>query len=1101
MKKSQVPVKKNTPLTEWFRKAASGNGGTFPCDSETAGADLLRVYSGLSGGGTLRAVAAAPNFADAEQLFYEMNLWNRAFGAGFTIELLPDGTWKGNPALEDEAPRAEAIAHALSPNPPSIVVGSVHALLSPVPDPDEFAGSEITLRTGDKLSPASIVNKLVSMGYDDEPEARVVGEFSRRGGILDIFSPDMTLPARIEFFGDEIDSIRQYSPENGRSVSKLDSIRVIARSGTAVVIPGEDYFDFSACCRDRFLILCSPEDCQNSVLKFGGEELAVRWEKFRRTVPVKASLVTEVEAAELHLELPRDSAGVAPLLKSEAEETRETMTELARTLSVQFVKQYLDTGYRIILAAAKSSDSDHIAQWLAENKLGDDPRITVENLALPAGIILTGEHAVYLTERELFSTGFRGKEKVRHAEDLEQDAGKVSREELQHIADIEENDICVHLNYGICKFRGIHTVKTASQSIESLELEFADDTVINVPVWQAHLISRYIGAKAGVTQLSKLGGTRWLKNRDEAAQSAKNLACEMLRMQALRSSASGISFPHDSLEQKLFEDSFPYQATDGQVRASEEIKKDMESDKPMDRLLCGDVGYGKTEVAMRAAFKCVSSGKQVAVLVPTTVLAQQHFLSFTERFAEYPFTIDTISRLRSSKEKKAIFDGLASGGIDIIIGTHALLSPDVHFKDLGLVIIDEEQRFGVEHKEKLKTMRTMVDVLTMTATPIPRTLHMSMSGLRDLSAITTAPVKRMPVHTIVMQEDNALIAAAISRELTRGGQVFYLHNRVASIRKTADKVRQLAPHARIEIAHGQMRGTQLEDIMNRFVRGEIDILVCTTIIESGIDIPNANTIIIDRADTFGLAELHQLRGRVGRWNRQAYAYLLIPPSGVMTSDGRQRMSVIRKYTHLGAGFQLALNDLRIRGAGNIIGAEQSGYVNTIGFHLYCQLLKEAADHLRGIETPRLISAELNFDFLDFALTTEKGHLPAGIPPSYIEDERLRLDAYRRLAFMTSPAELNDFRAELKDRFGPLPLPADNFLKTVELRILVASAHYAALSCREGKVFLERNGEVYRRKGVLPVIPPVFGPQDRLDMLLTFLHEVLDEQKSAGPARK
>ena len=1086
----------NISLKKWFDRSPEANETVFFTEKATAALEIFRIAAAFRKNTGKKIVIALPSFSDAEQIASETEIWNHALESGITTALLPEGIWKGNPTPEDEAPRAEMLASALSSNAPDIFFASVHALLTPVPDKKEFSAGKIVLKKGDTCKLSELAEKLVKMGYDDEVEATTVGEFARRGGLIDIFSPGMKRPVRIEFFGDEIDTMREYSVETGRSIRNIEECEILLRSGTVLPQTEDAYNDFSSYVPDRILMICSPQECLLNLNKFGDKGSIEHWEVFCQSFPEHPLISIFSEMDDDWKDTgKRDCIGVTPQLQAEANLNTDTLEELSKGIASEMIRRQLEQGYRIYFSAGKESDAVHITNWLTENKLKDAPGTEVIRLQIPCGVTFPDLKTTYLTERELFMTTFTRRAVPRAAIIKERDPNEIQKEELAQMSDIEEGDFTVHLNYGLCLYHGIKTINSGSERVEALELEFADDAVIYVPVWQAHLLTRYVGSRVNILRLSKLGGTRWLKTKEEASGAARNLAAEMLRMQAIRNSSKGIAFSPDGTEEKIFDEAFPFEATEGQLQAITAIKKDMESSKPMDRLLCGDVGYGKTEVAMRAAFKCAAAGRQVAVLVPTTVLAQQHYLSFQERFAEYPLVIETLSRLKSAGEKSAIKRNLASGGIDIIIGTHALLSKEIKFRDLGLLIIDEEQRFGVAHKEQLKSIRSTVDILTMTATPIPRTLHMSISGLRDLSTITTAPTKRLPVHTIVAQYDPSLVGAAISRELIRGGQVFYLHNRVKTIDSAAEKVRKLAPEAKVAVAHGQMTPSQLEDIMSDFVNGKIDILVATTIIESGIDIPNANTIIIERADHFGLAELHQLRGRVGRWNRQAYAYLLIPPSGVMTTDARQRMSVIRRYTHLGSGFKLALSDLEIRGAGNIIGAEQSGYVDTIGFHLYCQLLKEAANSLRGIKTPKLVSTELNLEFVTFALETSKEKLAACIPTDYINEPRLRLEAYRRLASMTTEEEVDDYELELRDKFGVIPAETKNFLATVRLRIILHQARWNSLSSRDGKIFLERNGEMYRRKGALPKIPAMFKPKEKLEMLLYFAREVRDEIQS------
>ncbi len=566
----------------------------------------------------------------------------------------------------------------------------------------------------------------------------------------------------------------------------------------------------------------------------------------------------------------------------------------------------------------------------------------------------------------------------------------------------------------------------------------------------------------------------------------------MLNLQAVRSKCRGNPFPPDDLGQRLFEESFPFQETADQLRSIEEIKADMEAEKPMDRLLCGDVGYGKTEVAMRAAYKCVSHGRQVAMLVPTTVLAQQHYYSFLERFSGTPVLIEQLSRFRSKKEQSVILERMKNGTVDIVIGTHALISKQVQFKNLGLIIIDEEQRFGVLQKEFLKQLRATVDVLTMTATPIPRTLYLSMAGIRDLSVIMSAPVQRLPVQTVVAQNDDHLLLSAVNRELQRGGQVYYLFNRVSGIEQEAVRLQNLFPHARIGIGHGQMPEQELEQVMSDFIEGKVDILVSTTIIESGLDIPNANTIIIDRADRFGLAELYQLRGRVGRWSRQAYAYLLLPRSGILAGDAKRRISAIRRYTHLGAGFKLAMRDLEIRGSGNILGAEQSGQINAIGFHLYCQLLRACVAQLKGEKVTQKKHQEIDLflDFLDYAAVPGKNHIGACFSESYIGVPKLRIEAYRKLAGFAEVQEIEDYRVELRDRFGPLPEEAENLLLTGKIRILAADAGLQSVSCREGRLYLERGENVLKPGGIIPRIPESLPPRERLYQVVSCLEKII-----------
>ena len=573
----------------------------------------------------------------------------------------------------------------------------------------------------------------------------------------------------------------------------------------------------------------------------------------------------------------------------------------------------------------------------------------------------------------------------------------------------------------------------------------------------------------------------------------------MLRLQAMRQSAPGIRFPADTAETRAFLRAFPFPDTPDQQRSTREISSDMQSDRPMDRLLCGDVGYGKTEIAMRAVFKAVSAGFQAAVLAPTTVLAQQHYHSFRERFAEYPFTIEVLSRFRSAAEQARIIQQLETGGVDIVIGTHRLCNPEIKFRNLGLVVIDEEQRFGVKHKERLRRFRAEVDVLTMSATPIPRTLYLAMAGARDLSTLMTPPKLRLPVKTIIAPEEKNQIAAAIKAELARGGQIYYLHNRVRTIEEKAEELRELVPEAKFAVAHGQMAEGELEMVMTAFLERKIDCLICSTIIESGLDVPNANTIIIERADRFGLAELYQLRGRVGRWTRQAYAYLLLPKSDLVGSDARKRLAAIRRCSNLGAGFQLALRDLEIRGSGNLLGAEQSGHLNSIGFDLYCQLLKQEVGKLRGARAEFLPEVEMTIDFISFTLNAPEGFLAAALPPEYISETRLRLDAYRKLGALDSEPALDDFAVELRDRYGKLPSQATNLIEAVRLRILAARAGYENFSVIDGRVTLKNpGGTVYRVNGMQPIVDYRDPPELRMVHLLAIMRRLPERLRASFP---
>jgi len=622
------------------------------------------------------------------------------------------------------------------------------------------------------------------------------------------------------------------------------------------------------------------------------------------------------------------------------------------------------------------------------------------------------------------------------------------------LEDLKPGDYVVHINYGIGKFLGINTIETERGKAEYLALEYADGVKIQVSVNNITLIQKYIGTSPKKPRLSKVGSKKWRNQKKKVAESVRDMAGELLELQAKRFAKGGIIYGEDSQWQKEFEESFPYQETPDQLTVNNEIKKDMQRDVPMDRLLCGDVGYGKTELAMRAAFKAVENGKQAAVLVPTTVLSVQHGRTFTERFADFPVNIEVLNRFKSPKQAKEITKSTREGKIDILIGTHRILSDDVGFKRLGLLIIDEEQRFGVRHKEKLKKLRYNVDVLTMTATPIPRTLNMSLMGIRDISSLTTAPLDRRSIVTIVTRNNPETIKKGVYTELNRQGQVFFLHNRVKTINKKTAEITGILDEgsARIAIAHGQMPKKKLENTMIDFVLGNVDVLVCTSIIESGLDIPNANTIIIDNPDRFGLAQLHQLRGRVGRYKHRAYAYLLLPQSRPITPIAAKRLKAIEEYSHLGAGFRIALRDLEIRGAGNILGSQQSGYIQAVGYQLYCQLLERAVNKLKGkqVKEPPMVNIDLGFNGF--------------IPRNYIPSDRYRMEAYRKIAAATNYCDLDELRRELEDIYGQIPEDTTVLIQLAALRISAGEFGITAIILSANKlVFTFRRDSHTRAK--------------------------------------
>ena len=767
----------------------------------------------------------------------------------------------------------------------------------------------------------------------------------------------------------------------------------------------------------------------------------------------------------------------------------------------RFTEIWEEYGFTKVGQASRLPPDGNVSTTAADTAAPEDERDrrdacpTLHLGTLARGFLCDEARLVVVTDAEIF-----GRYKVQRARRLKSPHAQATRSALDiDFTELEEGDFVVHLQHGIGRYVGLQVLPlglgtkpteglgaNTYAGQECLVIEYAPGDPLQlppklyVPVTEAHLVSKYVGTGKARPPLNTLGGTRWAKAKAHAERAVRDVASDLLAIQAARESQPGHSFAADAPWQREFESAFIFEETPDQERAIVETKSDMERPKPMDRLICGDVGFGKTEVGIRAAFKAVMDGKQVAVLVPTTVLAQQHYNTFRERMADYPIRVELLSRFRTRRAQEAVVRDLAAGSVDIVIGTHRLLQNDIAIKDLGLVVIDEEQRFGVMHKEKFKMLRRMVDVLTLSATPIPRTLYLALTGARDMSTIQTPPHDRLPVETIVTQYDERTIRDAIQRELNRGGQVFFLHNRVMTIETMAQKLRALLPNARILVGHGQMHSDDLEEVMTKFVNGEADVLLSTTIIESGLDIPNANTIIIDRADRFGLSDLYQLRGRVGRYKHQAYAYLLLPRHGGLLTDVRKRLSAIKQYSTLGSGFKIAMRDLEIRGAGNLLGAEQSGHITAVGFELYCQLLKQSVAGLKGEKVKPRVEVQVRLDFLALSPVEEspksKVQSPksassithhasritdpasAYIPFRYITDSRQRIEIYRKLAQATDQAGLRSLKQELRDRFGPLPPALELLLRVGELKVLASERGITVIEVKDDKLMLTRNND-------------------------------------------
>jgi transcription-repair coupling factor (superfamily II helicase) len=1017
-----------------------------------------------------RLVIVAPDAARAERLAANLSAYLELAGDERPVVLVPEvlGLDRSQWQPENEAARCAALEGILA-DQPGIFVLTVHSLLSPVISPEAFLDRLFSLRVGDTgWEPELLARRLVELDYDNELEVQSPGEFARRGGIMDVYSPLYDAPVRIEFFGDEIETMRFFLPDTQRSFRDAEELRIIPRG---MVVTDPERTD-TARIHDYFadglpFAITEPEAIGDHLATFGDEELEKAWLELRDGLPRADFLAWDVAGGD-DTTGPIDSETRSDCVAL-GHELGMLLPELGEEGMVLHWQQLRDAllgwqrrGFAIVAALAEDGERQRFAEMLAEDPATHGLEVAMEPVRIESGVLFPEAKLVLLSERETFG----------RAPDVRR--RRTSRYRLEDAVadgmDLEEGSYAVHASHGICLFHGISELEVGGEIQEVMELEFADDARLYMPLEQAFLISRYLGGSKKLPALSKLGGAAWKNAREAAATAAWDLAAELLRLEAMRQHAQGANFPPVPDWELSFARSFPYNETEDQLQAIEQVLGDMASDKPMDRLLCGDVGYGKTEVAMRAAFRAVVNAKQVAVLVPTTVLAQQHYNTFSERMAGYPVNIEVLNRFRTKGEQKHVLEKLASGGVDIVIGTHRLLQKDVHFSELGLLIIDEEQRFGVRHKQKLKQLRASIDILTMTATPIPRTLYFSLSGIRNLSTIMTAPAERLPVNTIVAQYDKHLIRQAILRELERGGQVFYLHNRVQSIEREAFRLSQIVPEARLGVGHGQMHPHELEDVMTQFVSGEIDVLVCTTIIESGIDIPNANTIMIDRADRFGLAELYQLRGRVGRYHHQAYAYLLLPGMNILTKDARERLAAIRKYTHLGAGFKLALRDLEIRGAGNILGSEQSGHIAAIGFELYCELLKESVARMSNRPQDIVRPVPIDLDRLVFATSDNAGRTTAGLPADYIPGDGRRIETYRRISHLGTEEQVDDLQRELNDRFGPLPQATDDLLAVARLRCLARAAQVTNIRVRDRRAYLETAKGLLRfGKSSLPLL--------------------------------
>jgi transcription-repair coupling factor (superfamily II helicase) len=955
------------------------------------------------------------------------------------------------PDPEIAAERLALFAQLQSDDTPRLIVATQPGLDQSAPKRGALTRSTITLRSGSPQSMERLIESLVTGGYERVAQVHARGQFAVRGGILDLYSWQAPLPVRAEFFGDEIESLREFDLDTQTSVRTLRAIDLLLGGTEDESAQVRDYID-----KEHLRIAIEPDENDDAQIQISESWIETGAEDF-------SGAFQDCDVGEF---------AIGDFMLVETKRTQflsrldEWRKENARVV-IYFQTEGEIERFREIIGASNGA-LEHVD--LVEGTLG-------RGFCFPAG------NLVVLSAAELFGRfPAHGRRRLQRAEKFGRNRAQIDFSELN------EGDLVVHLEHGVGRFLQL-TRMTAPDGDEQevLVLEFADETKLYVPLEQAYLVSRYVGVGKRSPHLSSLADAKWARAKKNAAASIFDYAGKMLALQAERETQAGHAFGPDTKWQAEFEHSFPYRETPDQLKAIIATKIDMEKTRAMDRLICGDVGYGKTEVAIRAAFKAVMDGRQVALLAPTTVLAQQHFETFRQRMLDYPVRIEMLSRFRSQSEQRKVLELLRKGGVDIVIGTHRLISGDIVFKDLGLVVIDEEQRFGVLHKEKFKELFKLVDVLTLSATPIPRTLYLSLVGVKDMSSIETPPLNRLPVETIVCGYDERIIRDAINRELERQGQVFFLHNRVQTIERMRDKIVDLVPEARVEIGHGQMDADDLEEIMARFVAGKIDVLVCTTIIESGLDIANANTIIIDRADRFGLADLYQLRGRVGRAEHKAYAYLLLPREMMTVGAARKRINAIKQYSSLGAGFRITMRDLEIRGAGSILGTAQSGHIMAVGFDLYCQLLRQAVAQLKGGKIQPRLDVDLRLDFVatneaEFMRLGPETRLPAFIPSAYIAETTLRIQAYRHLAEIATREQWEALRKEWRDRFGPFPPAVDNLFVLTEIKLSAARAGVTRVEVCEGKLMLTRNGDFILVGGKFPRIS-TDGIEGRLNEVL------------------
>ena len=925
----------------------------------------------------------------------------------------------------------QKLAASLHTKDPTYTVVPIHSLLQGVVHPERLSAQTIKLCVGEEHDLEGLAAALVGMGYERDVMVEQRGDMSVRGCIFDVFPISAELPYRIEFFGDEIESIRRFEPETQRSVGAADSLVILPRSEKALLIEHDASSGALAAVTDyvpkhALVAVDEPmavfEEARRFSEQYEGNPFILPWQAIEERLQSFTQLsLAQVGAAKA------DSAATV---------VYPTRSVGAWTGNLGGFWEQLELwnleNYTVVLFCNNTGERRRLHELLEEQgyRLDRDRFLRVEIGRIRAGFSSAGDSLVVLSEREMFGRHYVRRKRRRF------EAGQA----ITTFSDLRVGDYVVHAHHGIGRYEGLK--RFSGKPGDFLAIKYVRGDTLYVPVTHIDLVHKYIAGDGAAPTIDRLGGATWARKKARVKKALREMTDELIKLYAAREAEQGYAFAPDTPWQFEFEDAFEYEETPDQMRAIDEVKADMETPKPMDRLLCGDVGFGKTEVALRAAFKAVLDGRQVALLVPTTILAEQHFTTFSERLADYPVNVAMLSRFCTPKQQKEIVERLKSGEVDIVIGTHRLISKDIKFKNLGLVILDEEHRFGVAQKEKLKQMRINVDVLTMTATPIPRTLQFSLMGVRDMSLINTAPNDRLPIHTCIEPFDETLIREAIEREVARQGQVFYLHNRVRTIYTVADVVQDLVPGARVGVAHGQMPERELERVMAAFIHREIDVLVCTTIIGSGLDIPNANTIIMDRADRFGLAELYQLRGRVGRYKHRAFAYLLFPPDRALTEEAQHRLKALEEFSTLGQGFTLAMRDLEIRGAGNILGVRQHGHIATVGYDTYTQLIGDAVAELKDQPVKRR------------ELPSFEVAVKAFIPPDYVPSEGQKITLYKRIAGVLSLEEADEMFDELTDRFGKPPAPVRRLIDVMRVRALAADVGAKLVTAAKDAIVVE-----------------------------------------------